>query len=165
MFFPLYLRMWNNTVMILFSKTELHASKQYYFLMSLLSLFVYSAGLMFSGWGKGPSATWVFTCFHLYPLSSVNTIEIGGTQQKHNTARTNYFWINSSLVQPQSRYTVFLCSMYHLMLSRWLSLYCSGWCDPLLLYTSMTEGAGGVEGDFEGQARGGKWDIGSISAG
>lgn len=56
-FFPLYLRMWNNTVMILFSKTELYASKQYYFLMSLLSLFVCSAGIMFSRWGKGPSAT------------------------------------------------------------------------------------------------------------
>lgn len=78
MFLPLYLRMWNNTVMILFSRTELCASKQYYFLMSVLSLFVCSTRIMFSGWGEGPSAAWVFTCFHLSPLSSVNTTGMGG---------------------------------------------------------------------------------------
>ena len=45
-FFPLYLRMWNNTVMLLFSRTELWASKQYYFLTSLLPLFVCSNRIM-----------------------------------------------------------------------------------------------------------------------
>lgn len=51
-FFPLYLRMWNNTVMILFSRIELWASKQYYFQTSLLSLFVCSTRIMhWEGWG------------------------------------------------------------------------------------------------------------------
>lgn len=93
MFLPLYLRMWNNTVMILFSRTELCASKQYYFLMSVLSLFVCSARIMFSGWGEGPSATRVFTCFHLNPLSTVNTTGIGGlaAEPEDKTAPINLF--------------------------------------------------------------------------
>lgn len=94
MFFSLYLRMWNNTVMILFSRTELCASKQYYFVMSvLLSLFVCSARIMFSGWGEGPSATWVFTCFHLNPLSSVNTTGMreNAAEPKHYSAPINLF--------------------------------------------------------------------------
>lgn len=93
MFFSLYLRMWNNTVMILFSRTELCASKQYYFVMSVLSLFVCSARIMFSGWGEGPSATWVFTCFHLNPLSSVNTTGMGenAAEPKHYSAPINLF--------------------------------------------------------------------------
>lgn len=45
-FFPLYLRMWNNTAMLLFSRIELWASKQYYFLTSLLPRFVCSTRIM-----------------------------------------------------------------------------------------------------------------------
>lgn len=45
-FFPLYLRMWNNTVMILSSRIELWASKQYCFQTSLLLLFVCSTSIM-----------------------------------------------------------------------------------------------------------------------
>lgn len=45
-FFPLYLRIWNDTVMILFSRMELCASKQYYFLTTLFSLFACSTRIM-----------------------------------------------------------------------------------------------------------------------
>lgn len=57
-FFPLYLRIWNNTVMILFSRIELCASKQYYFLTSFLSLFVCSTRIMCTErWGECLLAT------------------------------------------------------------------------------------------------------------
>lgn len=156
--------MWNNTMTILFSETQLYASKQRYFPMSLLSLFVCPAEIMFSGWGEGPSATRVFTCFHLNPRSSVNTAKI--PQQNQMTALLS--WTSSGWTLywfSPSKDIQFSCAA------------CTTWCYPSdwvgtavagvihCCYTSMTEGAGGVEGDFEGQARGGKWDIGSISAG
>lgn len=61
--------------------------------MSVLSLFVCSARIMFSGWGEGPSATRVFTCFHLNPLSTVNTTGIGGiaAEPGDETAPINLF--------------------------------------------------------------------------
>lgn len=67
-FFPLYLRMWNNTVMILFSRIELCASKQYYFLTSLLPLFVCSTRIMcWEGWGKVGWVSFSYMIICLFP--------------------------------------------------------------------------------------------------
>lgn len=85
-FFPLYLRMRNNTVMLLSSRTELWTSKQYYFLTSLLPLFVCSTRIMYWEWWAGVGcllAVWLFACFHLYPLSSVNMATTGQYSPYH----------------------------------------------------------------------------------